>query len=77
MSNIGFDQNSCSTVWLSSSVEEKLKDNFFQEWSENMNSTAKGLWYRMFKTGWKIGNKIYFTITTCSIFVNLDVTYYK
>ena len=43
MSNIWLDQNSYSTVWLSSSVEQKLKDQFFQEWSENMNSTSKGL----------------------------------
>ena len=44
-SNIWLDQNSYSTVWLSSSVEQKLKDQFFQEWSENMNSTSKGLCY--------------------------------
>ena len=43
MSNIWLDQNSYSTDWLSSSVEQKLKDQFFQEWSENMNSTSKGL----------------------------------
>ena len=41
MSNIWLDQNSYSTVWLSSSVEQKLKDQFFQEWSENINSTSK------------------------------------
>ena len=29
MSNIWLDQNSYSTVWLSSSVEQKLKDQFF------------------------------------------------
>ena len=60
MSNIWLDQNSYSTDWLSSSVEQKLKDKFFQEWSENMNSTSKGLCYRIFKTELKI--YIYFTI---------------
>ena len=50
MSNIQLDQNSYSTVWLSSSVKQKLKDHFFQEWSENMNSTSKGLCYRIFST---------------------------
>jgi hypothetical protein len=53
-SNIWLDQNSYSTVWLSSSVEQKLKDQFFQEWSENMNSTSKGLCYWIFKTELKI-----------------------
>ena len=51
MSNIWLDQNSYSTVWLSSSVEQKLKKQFFQEWSEN---TWKGLCYRIFKTELKI-----------------------
>ena len=54
MSNIWLNQNSCSSVWLSSSVEQKLKDHFFQEWSEYMNSTSKGLCYRIFKTELKI-----------------------
>jgi hypothetical protein len=54
ISNIWLNQNSCSSVWLSSSVEQKLKDQFFQEWSENMNSTSKGLCYRIFKTELKI-----------------------
>ena len=50
MSKIWLDQNSCSTAWLSSSVEQKLKDQFFQEWSENRNSTSKDLCYRIFST---------------------------
>ena len=58
MSNIWLNQNSCSSVWLSSSVEQKLKKLFFQEWSENMNSTSKGLCYRILKTELKI-EKIY------------------
>ena len=32
ISNIWLNQNSRSSVWLSSSVEQKLKDHFFQEW---------------------------------------------
>jgi hypothetical protein len=60
MSKIWLDQNSCSTAWLSSSVEQKLKDQFFQEWSENMNSTSKE-----FSRHSRIENRkiyIYFTI---------------
>ena len=41
MSNIWLDQNNYSTVWLSSSVEHKLKDQFFKEWSENMNTDGR------------------------------------
>ena len=54
MSNIWLNQNSCSSVWLSCSVKQKLKDQLFHEWSENMNSTSKGLCYRIFKTELKI-----------------------
>ena len=50
MSNIWLNKNSCSSVSLSSSVEQKLKDQFFQEWFTNMNSTSKGMCYRIFKT---------------------------
>ena len=60
MSNIWLDQNSYSTDWLSSSVDQKLKDQFFQEWSENMNSTSKE-----FSRHSRIENRkiyIYFTI---------------
>ena len=60
MSKIWLNQNSCSTAWLSSSVEQKLKDQFFQEWSENMNSTSKE-----FSRHSRIENRkiyIYFTI---------------
>ena len=75
MSNIWLDQNSYSTVWLSSSDEQKLKDQFFQEWSETMNSTSKALCYRIFKTELKIEK--YISILpynyTCSIFANLGV----
>ena len=40
-----------------------------------MNSTSKGLCYRIFKTELKIGKYIYlfYNIATCSNFVNLDV----
>ena len=74
MSNIWLNQNGCSSVWLSSSVEQKLKDQFFQEWSEYMNSTSKGLCYRIFKTELKIEK--YISILPYNymnlIFVNLD-----
>jgi len=60
---------------LSSSVEQNLKDLFFHEWTENMNSTSKGLCYIIFKTELKIWKYIYlfYHIATCSMFVNLDV----
>jgi hypothetical protein len=35
MSNIWLNKNSCSSVSLSSSVEQKLKDQFFQEWFDH------------------------------------------
>ena len=60
MSNIWLNQNSRSSVWLSNSVEQKLKDHFIQEWSENMNSTSKE-----FSRHSRIENRkiyIYFTI---------------
>ena len=63
MSNIWLNQNSCSSVWLSSSVEHKLKDQLFHKWSENMNSSSKGLCNRNFTTELKIEKiYIYFTI---------------
>ena len=53
---IYFAKNSYSTDWLSitSSVEKKIEYQFFQEWSENMNSPSKGLCYRIFKKELKI-----------------------
>ena len=54
MSNIWLNQNSRSSVWLSNSVEQKLKDHFIQEWSEDMNPTSKDVCYRIFKTELKI-----------------------
>lgn len=53
MSNIWNQQGTFSALWISKCVEQKLKDQFIQEWYENMNSTSKGICYRIFKKEFK------------------------
>ena len=49
MSNIWLYQNTSTTDWISSAVEQKLKDQFLQEWHDAVYSSSKGLCYRIFK----------------------------
>ena len=39
----------CTTQWLVSRVEQNLKDQFIQEWRNNISSSSKGFYYQLFK----------------------------
>jgi hypothetical protein len=75
MSNIWLNQNSRSSVWLSNSVEQKLKDHFIQEWSEDMNPTSKDVCYRIFKTELKIER--YISISSYNYMFTTSITWLR
>jgi len=58
MSNIWQNQDCISKNWIVLSIEQKLKDQFRQEWFANVNQSSKGLCYKLFKTELKFENYI-------------------
>ena len=50
MSNVWQNQNQYHSIWISKSIEQKLKDQFIQLWSAEMFMSSKSLCYRLFKT---------------------------
>lgn len=53
MSNVWHCQDYFNKKWIKLSIEQKLKDQFRQEWCADLHQSAKSLCYRIFKTEFK------------------------
>ena len=53
MSNIWQSHNLFEKRWVVLSVQQRLRDQFIQEWSTEMNNSPKGLCYRLYKNVFK------------------------
>ena len=47
--NIWNEQGALNVKWITNLVKQRLKDQFIQEWSNNINSLSKGHTYKIFK----------------------------
>ncbi len=56
MSNIWLNTDLYSKEWIIESLKQKLKDQYLQEWLGEINTSPKGLCYRIFNTEFKFEN---------------------
>lgn len=67
MSNIWQHQNYISKQWIVQSIEQKLKDQFRQEWSAEMNQLSKGLCCILFKNELKFEKYLSILSLNCAL----------
>ena len=56
MSNVWENTNLFPKNWIVASIEQKLKDQYLQEWLNEINTSSNGLCYRIFKTDLEFEN---------------------